>query len=174
MLICINPGHDRKRDSGAVNERLRLRECDAAYELGLAVTAALAHRQVRVALRQDNDLAALCKEANAMGADLFVSLHFNAFDGTASGTETFCSGSAGSTAAAVAVQRRLCRVLQLPDRGVKRRPDLYVLSRTIMPAILVEVCFLDNDGDMARYAACRADVAAAVAAAVTVPCLPGV
>lgn len=43
------------------------------------------------------------------------------------------------------------QVLQLPDRGIKARPDLYVLRATRMPAILVETCFIDNDADLRRY-----------------------
>lgn len=34
MLVYLNPGHDRKLDSGAVNTNLNLRECDLAWRLG--------------------------------------------------------------------------------------------------------------------------------------------
>ena len=33
MPVYLNAGHDRQLDPGAVNRRLNLRECDAAYEL---------------------------------------------------------------------------------------------------------------------------------------------
>ena len=35
----------------------------------------------------------------------------------------------------------------LPNRGVKLRPGLYVLRKTVMPAVLCELGFITNPGD---------------------------
>ena len=88
MKVYLNPGHDRLLDSGAVNAALNLRECDLAYELAEAVQAYLERNGVAVVLGQSDDLYAVCGQANAAEADVFVSLHFNAFNKRATGTET--------------------------------------------------------------------------------------
>ncbi|WP_337544670.1 N-acetylmuramoyl-L-alanine amidase [Megasphaera sp.] len=51
----------------------------------------------------------------------------------------------------------------MPNRGLKERPGLFVLRNTIMPAVLVEVCFIDNDFDWRRYDAHRDEAARAIA-----------
>ena len=61
------------------------------------------------------------------------------------------------------IQSNLKAVLGLPNRGLKERPGLFVLRNTIMPAVLVEVCFLDNDFDWRRYDAHRDEAARAIA-----------
>lgn len=166
MKVYLNPGHDRERDAGAVNPRLGLRECDAAWELALAVQVHLEQQGASVVVGQADDLYTLCAEANDSGADVLVSIHFNAFNGRASGTETLVSGTAESLMLGCSVQTAVKAVLNLPDRGIKERPGLFVLRSTIMPAVVIEVCFLDNDCDMNRYARKKDDVARAIAGAV--------
>lgn len=166
MKVYLNPGHDRCVDAGAVNQVLGLRECDVAYELACSVAACLERNGVVVLMGQQDDLYVLCGEANEWGADLFVSIHFNAFNKRASGTETLVSGSAASLLLGCGLQSNVKAVLGLPDRGLKERPGLFVLHNTAMPAAVLEVCFIDNDCDMRRYGCCRDDVAAAIATAI--------
>lgn len=163
MNVYINAGHDRKLDSGAVNPRLNLRECDAAYELSLRIQQYLEHNGIAVCVGQNDDLYVICDEANESGCDLFVSIHFNAFNGRASGTETLISGSVGSLMLGHCIQANLKAVLNLPNRGLKERPSLFVLRNTMMPAVLVEVCFIDNDNDWRRYETHWDDAAKAIA-----------
>ena len=61
------------------------------------------------------------------------------------------------------IQSNLKAVLNLPNRGLKERPGLFVLRSTMMPAILVEVCFIDNDCDWRRYEAHKDAAARAIA-----------
>ncbi|MBO5797586.1 MAG: N-acetylmuramoyl-L-alanine amidase, partial [Clostridia bacterium] len=93
-------------------------------------------------------------DANAWGADYFISLHANASDiPSASGTEALVY-RLGTTAAALG-QSLLTGVMDatgLPDRGVTARPELYVLRRTRMPAVLMELGFITNGGDAALMA----------------------
>ena len=166
MNVYINAGHDRKLDSGAVNPRLHLRECDAAYELSLRIQQYLEHNGIAVCTGQNDDLYVICDEANTSGCDLFVSIHFNAFNGRASGTETLISGSIGSLMLGHCIQSNLNAVLNLPNRGLKERPSLFVLRNTMMPAVVVEVCFIDNDSDWRRYEARLDDAAKAIATAI--------
>ena len=39
------------------------------------------------------------------------------------------------------------------NRGVKARPDLYVLNSTKAPAMLIECCFVDDADDVKIYSA---------------------
>ena len=96
MKICINAGHDRKLDPGAINHTDGTRECDLAWDLGVRVKAYLEALDAEVILVQDDDLYFVCNTANDSDADLFVSLHFNAFNGRASGVETLLYGSSQS------------------------------------------------------------------------------
>lgn len=166
MKIYLNPGHDRKRDSGAVNTNLNLRECDIAYALAQAVKTYLERHDAVVVIGQDDDLYHICDEANAFGADYFISIHFNAFNTRATGTETLVSGSLPSLLLGHSLQANVRAVLCLPDRGLKERPTLFVLRNTVMPAVLVEVCFLDNDYDVRLYEQKKDDVARAIATAI--------
>jgi N-acetylmuramoyl-L-alanine amidase len=118
---------------------------------------------VTVQLRQDDDLQAVCDEANDLDADVFVSIHFNAFNCKATGTETLISSTPASLVLGHWIQQHVQAVLGLPNRGLKERPNLWVLRGTAMPAVLVEVCFIDNNVDMACYEGKKEEVAAAIA-----------
>ena len=64
MKVYLNAGHDRDLDPGAVNRRLHLRECDAAYELALGVQQYLERNGIAVVFGQDDDLYHICDQAN--------------------------------------------------------------------------------------------------------------
>ena len=166
MKIYLNAGHDRLLDSGAVNEAMGLRECDLAYELAQKVKGYLERNGVAVLFGQQDNLYAVCGEANDAEADAFVSLHFNAFNKRAAGTETLISHTAESLLLGHAIQSNIKAVLNLPDRGLKERPGLFVLRNTAMPAVVVEVCFIDNDYDMRCYEAHKDETARAIAAGI--------
>lgn len=166
MNIYLNPGHDKALDSGAVNRNLNLRECDLAYELAQLIKTYLERHGIHVVIGQNDDLYRICGEANSWPADYFLSIHFNAFNTRATGTETLVSGSLDSLLLGHSIQANLKAVLCLPDRGIKERPGMFVLRNTAMPAVLVEVCFLDNDYDIKRYFDKKDDVARAIATAI--------
>lgn len=86
--------------------------------------------------------------ANSWPADVFVSIHANAYgDGwnDANGIETYTAivCSATSTKLAAAVQKALIAETGLRDRGVKKA-DFTVIAKTTMPAILAECGFMTN------------------------------
>lgn len=166
MLVYLNPGHDRRLDSGAVNQNLHLRECDLAWALGVKVKDYLLANDIDVILKQDDDLNGICHDANTSGADIFVSLHFNGFNGRATGTETLISYTPSSLILGHCIQSYVRAVLCLPDRGIKERNDLRVITGTAMPACLLETCFIDNDTDINRYFKYADKVARAIAAAI--------
>ena len=134
MKVYLNAGHDRQLDPGAVNRRLNLRECDAAYELALGVQQYLERNGIAVVFGQDDDLYRICDQANQAECDLFVSIHFNAYNGRASGTETLISGSTGSLMLGHCIQTNLKAVLNLAQPGTQRT------AGTLRPAQYHHAC----------------------------------
>ena len=175
MKVFINPGHDKEYDSGAVNPRTGLRECDVAAEVGVLVQGYLEQAGCEVAVVQSDNLngespwlPCVVQSANAWPADIFVSLHCNAANGQAKGTERLVFTTGGeSERLARCIQQQIVDAVDTVDRGVKERPDLCVLRRTDTPAVLVEMAFIDND-EYARLSTEQTDeIARAIARGVT-------
>lgn len=178
MKVFINPGHDLKYDSGAVNTMTGLRECDIAAQIGAAVKKYLTTAGCAVQILQSDNLAndseyrdrpiAVCDQANTWPADVFVSIHCNAANGNARGTETYCySPFSQGGKLAQCIQTQIVNSLHTVDRGVKSMSGLIVLKHTQMPAVLVEVAFIDNDADAALLTEKWDDFARAIARGIT-------
>lgn len=155
MKIAVAGGHSK----AAPGAHGHLDEYTEDRAVASALLAELQRRGVEVVsctnekTTQGSELAEEVRLANASGADLFVAIHFNAASPTDGrrGVETwFHNGSSASTHA-VAVTNKLAAALGLPSRGAKSTTKLYVLKHTKMPAILVEVCFVDALGDANAY-----------------------
>ena len=175
MRVFINPGHDLERDSGAVNPTSGLRECDVAANIGGLVKGYLEAAGCEVQMLQSDNLAGetpdlpcVVDTANGWPADIVVSLHCNAANGCARGTETLVCVTGGESARlAACIQSQIVDSLGTIDRGIKERPMLIVLNSTDMPAVLVEMAFVDNDED-AQILTKRADeIARAIARGIT-------
>lgn len=96
------------------------------------------------------------REANAWGADVFLSLHTNAaLNSAASGSEALVYSLSARVAVGLGenILRELNLVTGLRNRGIVERPGLYVLKRTNMPAVLVEMGFISNpyDAELMAY-----------------------
>jgi N-acetylmuramoyl-L-alanine amidase len=116
-------------------------------------------------------LAKRCAAANNGKADVFVSIHFNCFNGQASGTEVCVTTGAGKKIAAPVLEEIV--KLGFKNRGIKERDDLYVLNHTAMPAILVEGFFVDSSTDCAIFNRIGADaIASAIVKGLTGKTLP--
>ncbi len=184
MKVFINPGHalGGSPDPGAVNPETGLRECDVAMTVGSLAGKYLEAAGVTVRLLQSENLAGespgypcVTQEANLWLADVFVSIHCNAARdaGTARGAETYCyweASEAGQLASCI--QRQVFDTQHaidagFPDRGVKEEPSFAVLRATYMPAVLVEIGFIDHPADAWLMANHADDIARAVARGVT-------
>lgn len=77
-----------------------------------------------------------------------VSFHLNAYNGSANGVEV-CYYDQQSLAAKVSAQ--LSKDIGWSNRGAKERKELYVLAHTKAPAILIELGFINNESDMAKW-----------------------
>ena len=148
--VIIDAGHGGQ-EPGAVYEGRQ--EKEDALQLAFDVGNALERRGISVSYTRVSDVYDSPYEkaamANASDADIFLSIHRNAMPvpGTASGVENMVyedSGTAG------ALGRNIGEALAeagWTDLGVKERPGLVVLRNTKIPAVLVEVGFINNEKD---------------------------
>ena len=83
--------------------------------------------------------------ANNNNCDYYISIHFNAFNGNAKGTEILVYNNADSRVNGVLSS---ITALGFENRGVKQRKNLAVLKNTKMKSMLIECCFCDNAEDM--------------------------
>lgn len=143
MKIYINPGHS-DRDPGAVGY-------ETERKLNVAVSQHMdAHLQAnyvcetRMNPGSMESLSEICKDANSWGADLFVSIHFNA--GGGDGYEALVYNEK-RVALGEIFEKYVLQAGQ-NSRGVKLRPGLAVLKNTGMPAIINEGAFVDRVADI--------------------------
>ena len=166
MKVFINPGHDINLDSGAVNPVYGTRECDVARDTGKMLACYLETAGCDVRTLQDDDLGLVCSESNSWGADIFVSLHCNAFNTEARGTETLYKSFNGQRLAGD-IQSQIIRSINTVDRGTKKRDDLWVLNGTDATAVLVEMAFIDNEEDHAMLSNDLDTIVRAIARGIT-------
>jgi N-acetylmuramoyl-L-alanine amidase len=152
LTFAIDIGHNSNYDSGAVgirseditNKEVGTRVMQKLFNLGYNVIDCSPTN----ATSTTNSLQQRCDIANAANADYYVSIHFNKFDGTASGSEVWIYPNGIRTKAQLVLNNLAS--LGYINRGIKYG-ELYVLRNTNMPAMLIECSFLDSVSDMARY-----------------------
>ena len=110
---------------------------------------------------QNTNLNTIVNYHNAQARDLDVSVHFNAYEQVSKpmGIEVLYvtqSALASQMSAAIAS----CGFI---NRGGKKRTDLFFLNNTEMPAILLEICFVDSEADADIYNEHFLDVCDAIA-----------
>lgn len=102
-------------------------------------------------LTQSTNLSRIVNNCNANDVDLNVSIHFNAYNTVANGTEAYIySDSSKAKPYATNIVNNLAS-LGFKNRGVKVNSSLYVIKHTKAPCILIEACFCDNAHDVAMY-----------------------
>ncbi len=160
IKIYIDQGHNPVNPN-AGSEGNGLREQDIVYTIGQELARLLrANGNFDVRLSRPTpgtqlgtsnatSLAARVNDANSWGADYFISLHTNASgEPTPTGSEALVF-SQPSVAASLGtdILGWLNRLTGLRNRGVVTRSGLYVLRKTRMPAVLVELGFITNPND---------------------------
>lgn len=102
-----------------------------------------------------------------------MEFHFNAFDGTATGTECYVVSSEAGIKVEQAVMQELSKFFKLRDNdgefdGVKRT-NFSVINKVKalgMSGALYEICFIDNPSDMAIYEKEKENIAKAIVSGV--------
>ena len=160
IKIYIDQGHNPQNPNAGA-EGNGLREQDLVYTIGQELATLLRRNgnfEVRLSrptpdtlLGSTNatSLAARVNDANRWGADYFISLHTNASEqSAATGVEgyAYAQGTRGF-ALGEDILTHLSDTTGLRNRGMKARPSLYVLRKTSMPAVLVELGFITNPRD---------------------------
>ncbi len=156
IKIFIDQGHNPVNPNAGA-EGNGYREQDITYEIGRRLGSILRDNGFEVRLSRptadtqlgtsvSTSLAERVNGANSWGADYFISLHTNAsVNPQANGAEVLVySTSSPSYQLAESVLEQLTLATGVRGRGVVARPGLYVLRRTDMPAILVEMGFITN------------------------------
>lgn len=156
-LIALDPGHGGT-DPGAIGFT-GLKEKVVTLAVAIHLKEFLEDAGSKVIMTRSGDQSVSNKGrvdvANDAGADIFLSIHANAYsDPKSNGTETFYSvqNNSGDASKYLAqqLQRELVSVLGLRDRGVKTA-NFYVISEAGMPAALVELAFLTNEEEEALF-----------------------
>lgn len=162
--ICISSGHSTKCQ-GAVGI---LNEVEEATKVADRVAEVLGSHGVNVKVfhdtvstSQNENLNRIVDWHNSQTRDLDVSVHFNAYVETSKPMGTEClyvtqSALAGQVSSAIAG----CGFI---NRGPKKRTDLFFLNNTAMPAILIEVCFVDSSADADIYGSQFSEICRAIA-----------
>lgn len=122
---------------------------------------------------QTDVLQKICAKCNAVAdADLHISIHFNSGradktgDNKVGGTEVLLTEDVSDKGD---IAKRICNQMStigFTNRGVKVNKNLYFLNHTKAPAILVEVCFVDDKDDYMLYTSDRDAVAKAIVKAI--------
>ncbi|MGZ4963641.1 MAG: N-acetylmuramoyl-L-alanine amidase family protein [Limisphaerales bacterium] len=169
--ICLDPGHGG-HDTGKIDGR----NLEKNYTLLIAneVAALLRKNGFKVVMTRTRDktldLTERPETARRAGADLFVSLHYNAGPSEVHGVEVYCLTPAGANSSnagggkstssrslgnanddnnvllAYALQKTIVRETGLEDRAMKRA-RFEVLREAPMPAVLIEGGFMSNRAD---------------------------
>lgn len=157
--LCLDPGHGGS-DPGAtscngahlektntLNTELKFRtwlNSDTSDGAGGGSWSVVMTRTTDVFV----SLQGRCDISNNNACNRFMCLHNNAFNCSASGTETYCVPGASGTTADLRnrVHTRMIQAWARVDRGTKTA-NFYVLVNTAAPAELAELAFIDQSGD---------------------------
>lgn len=160
-VVILDPGHglgNRKKDvfdPGATVGSIR--EADIALDWSNELRAILLDAGCRVVRirAHPSDPAPIGKRAGIAlqyGGEIMLSFHCNAFNGTASGTETFYRGEVRQPLA-TRINEAVVNALGTVNRGAKTEGQSQHSKLAIMafqPCFLIELGFIDHPGDRAK------------------------
>lgn len=158
-VVFLDPGHGGKQP-GASNKELSLIEKELNLEVSLRLKELMEQAGWKVVLSREKDeelsLPGRSELANRSGAEIFISIHFNAaLNPEAQGLETYVlvpaseplpgnGQDAQNLQLAWALQKSLVDSMKWKDRGV-RRARFMVLRDLQIPGVLVELGFISNE-----------------------------
>lgn len=151
FVVLLDPGHGG-HDPGARHHGMN--ESDIVLDISLRAAEILRHDGiVQVYMTRNSDVTVVNAHRAATAndiADIFVSVHVNAANRVATGTETLYAIHAdepmdfNSRHLSEIFQTNMVEAFGSVDRGVRNRPLIQVLNSTRIPATLLELEFLDT------------------------------
>lgn len=168
--VTIDVGHSAT-DGGAINKTYNVSEFEFNLGLSKLLEKELKDKgfDTEVVLRES--YAKLPAQINATNCDICISLHANAYNKIASGTEVLYwhTSSRGKKLASI-LQDNIVGCLGLRDRGIKPLENNSrggsQLRKTSMPTVIIEPFFIDNDVDYMIADECCKELAKSIAEAV--------
>ena len=148
--VFIDPGHGGTDPGAVFNGR---QEKDDVLKLALAVGRILEDHGIDVVYSRTEDFYdspyEKAMKGNESEADLFLSLHRNAAipPGSGTGADMLVYADTGFSSDVANQIGNAIAAAGLQFNGITERPNLAVLRRTKMPAVLVEAGFIDNESD---------------------------
>lgn len=150
QLIEIDAGHGG-HDPGAQGVN-KTNEKDFALTMALKLEERFKRdKKVKPLLTRSKDVFVELKDrvkiANKNKVDAFISIHANSTGktGSATGTETLYTREESKPLATI-IHKHVAAATCLPDRGVKHQ-NIHVTRETNMPAILLEIAFINHPED---------------------------
>lgn len=147
--LVIDLGHGGK-DPGAIGPT-KIREADVVLNIGYEIEKILKSYDLDYKFTRFRDkylsLTERAMISNRFGADYFVSIHINsASNRSIRGVEVwqYDSDSKRLNDFSKGICDDISKVLDIRNRGVKYNKNFTVLSKTTMPACLIEVDFISN------------------------------
>ena len=153
MKYLISVGHTASGNVGCgavgyLNESNCTREI---VPLIVSKLKSLGHEAIKLQIdnSDSHDYVKRANQANSIGGDMFIEIHLNAGGGT--GCEALTTPNSSASNVGYNISKAIANSLGITNRGHKTTTGLYVLNHTSMPAVLVEVCFVDNKTDYNAY-----------------------
>lgn len=163
IKIFVDQGHNPSGfNAGA--EGFGLREQDITYNVGMYLanilrndnrfevkTSRTSPDQV-LGTSNSTSLSERVRMANEWPADYFLSIHANANENPAiNGTEMYVfKENTQAYYLAQHILNAIVRRVKTKDNGVRVNPSLYVLRKTTMPAVLIELAYITNENDVEK------------------------
>jgi hypothetical protein len=148
--VAISSGHSLKvrGASGLIDEVNEARRVVNRLKEILGPNAVVFHDDISTT--QSQNLATITDWHNKQTRDVDASVHFNAYVPTDGGRGTEVLYLTQATLARK-MSDAMAAAAGFINRGPKKRTDLAFLNNTKMPAILLEVCFVDAAEDVNQY-----------------------
>ena len=164
-VVVLDPGHGGT-DYGAIRNGINEKEIN--LDVAKRVQSILERKGYKVYMTRTNDtyvsLDDRCKYSASVHPSLFVSIHVNSCAGTEpKGIETHYYHD-NSIELANTIHSKMTHAIKTTNRGLFKS-KFYVINHTTVPAVLLEIGFISNDGERAELVTSRRQQATAQAIA---------
>lgn len=145
--IYLSPSEqpDNRYAYGNTNEKA------VCCEIAAYAEAALKRNGFEVITGTSTSLGTRCSEADKWGADIYIPIHTNAYNGKVSGTRMFCYRLSGEGyKACKAIYDVLAPITPGKSENITANPGLYEVKTPKAPTVYIEVDFHDVP-DIAKW-----------------------